>query len=73
MKPLNLEDNIMECWNVVTDVNTVFEYVMESPKVDKDELSNMLLGIASLYDVKFNRLFREFEKVLKENSNDLQV
>ena len=73
MKPLNLEDNIMECWNVVTDVNTVFEYVMESPKVDKDEVSNMLLGITSLYDVKFNRLLREFEKVLKENRNDLQV
>jgi hypothetical protein len=60
-----MEQQIMECWHVVSDIKTLSEEVIEGD-YSKDQITNVLLGIEHLYDIRFNKLFRTFEKFLEE-------
>ena len=62
------EQQIMECWNVTTDVKTVAKYLMDAPLETgrEDKIANMLIGIEALYNAKFDELFRQFEAIIKE-------
>lgn len=60
------EQQIMDCWNVVEDVKTVYETVMDTD-ADTDTIANALLGISTLYGMKFNKLFEMFEAQIKIN------
>jgi len=71
-KIFDLENDIMNCWNVTEDINTVTEHFYDSeewkdmdPKLS-DALANKYFGIKELYDVKFQKLFKTFEAVCKE-------
>lgn len=68
----DLEQQIMQCWHVVDDIEAVTEWFYDSedwigmdPKV-ADAIYNKYAGIKELYDVKFDKLFKTFEKVCKE-------
>ena len=64
MKPFNLEDLIMECWQVTSDIKIVYEEHLDAPKpMAEDELANILIGMEYMYQRKFERLFREYEAV----------
>lgn len=58
----DLEQEIMDCWGVVEDINIVYETHGE----DNDELANVLLGLKTLYQLKFERLFSTFEDCVKQ-------
>ena len=59
-----LEDRIMDCWSVTSDIKLVYEEYLDSPdQMDEDELSNILIGIEYLYNRKFKRLWKAFEDV----------
>jgi len=64
----DLEQQIMECWNVTTDLRRVTEYLLDAPLEPnrEDKIANMLIGMEALYEVKFDRCFRTFEKLLQE-------
>ena len=64
----DFEQQIMACWNVTSDIKTVTEYLMDAPlEVDReDKIANMLIGIESLYEAKFDKLFRMFEQFNRE-------
>lgn len=64
----DLEQQIMECWNVTTDLRRVTEYLLDAPLEPnrEDKIANMLMGMEALYEVKFDRCFRTFEKLLQE-------
>ena len=64
----DLEQQIMECWNVTTDLKRVCEYLLDAPLEPgrEDKIANMLMGMEALYEVKFDRCFRTFEKLLQE-------
>lgn len=74
----DFEQQIMECWNVTSDVKVVTEYLLDAP-LDanrEDKAANMLIGIEALYNAKFEKLFQIFEefnaerhKLLKANTN----
>lgn len=59
------EQHIFDCWNVVKDIDTVFEYIMNSEKVDDDKVANMLLGMRDLYELKFGKLMDDYEKTIE--------
>ena len=61
----DFEQQIMDCWNVVEDVKTVFETVMNTD-ADTDTVANALLGISTLYNLKFDKLFGMFEQEIKK-------
>ena len=59
-----LEQDIMSCWNITNDLDSLFEAVMEK-ELTKDSIANILLGMKELYDIKFDKLFSTFEKAIK--------
>lgn len=61
----DLEQNIMQCWNVTDDINLLYENVMEKD-LTTDQIANTLLGIKQLYELKFNKLWDNFEKLVAE-------
>ncbi len=65
MNTFDLEQDILNCWSVTTDIDLLYKNVMET-EMSKDDIANVLLGIKCLYEMKFNRAWSEFEKVTSE-------
>ena len=67
------EQQIMECWNVTTDIRTVSEYLEDAPLEEgrEDKIANMLMGMEALYEAKFDKLFRSFEQLIREHAKTL--
>ena len=63
----DLEQEIMNCWHVTNDIDSVAHFVGQTsmnPK-DQDAILNMLLGMKQLYEVKFGVLFETFEELVR--------
>ncbi len=58
----DLEQQILDCWNVTNDIETVLESLSEN-KINIDQVPNILRGIKDLYQLKFDRTFATFESV----------
>jgi len=69
----DFEQQIMECWNVTSDIQTVTEYLLDAPLEAnrEDKIANMLMGIEALYNAKFDKLFRQFEALVNEHARTL--
>ena len=59
----DLEQQILDAWKVVDDIDLVFDCSMNDN--DPDKIANLLLGLKTLYDVKFNKLWDTFEECIK--------
>lgn len=59
----DLEQQIMNCWSVVEDIKTIAEAFTET-RAQNVEIA--LAGMAELYNIKFEKLFNTFEKMLAE-------
>jgi hypothetical protein len=64
----DLEQQILECWNVTTDIKHVTEYVLDAPLEPnrEDKISNMLIGMEELYNLKFQKLFETLEQLIAQ-------
>lgn len=60
----DLEQEIMDCWGVVDDIDIIYHKYGE----DSDELANVLIGLKTLYQLKFERLFHTFEDCVSQRS-----
>lgn len=63
----DLEQQIMACWNVTSDIDTLCEGVLESD-MTTDQIANILLGMKQLYELKFDKMFRTFEELIQNKS-----
>ena len=62
-----LEQSIMQCWNVVDDIKLITRQVYDRPTpLTDDELGNLLIGLESIYHLKFEKCFNEFEAICRE-------
>jgi len=66
----DFEQQIMSCWNITTDLKDLNEGVIES-NLSKDQISNTLMGIEQLYELRFNKLFQQFETLVREHAQSL--
>lgn len=66
----DFEQQIMSCWNVTSDLKDLNEALLESD-LTKDQISNILTGIEQLYQIRFDKLFRQFEVLVRENARHL--
>ena len=57
----DLEQLILKNWEVVTEIKHLRE-LMES-KPTQDQIENYLLGLETIYEVKFNKLWNCFEEL----------
>jgi hypothetical protein len=64
----DFEQQIRECWRVTSDIKTVSEFMLDAPleKGHDDKVANMLIGIETLYEAKFDKLWRMFEQFSSE-------
>ncbi len=66
----DLEQQIMACWNVTSDIDTLCEGVLESD-MTTDQIANILLGMKQLYELKFDKMFRTFEELIQNRRLDI--
>ena len=58
----DFEQQLIECWNITKDIKTLYEAVGDrDPAMSEDEISNVLIGLESLYELKFDKLWQMFE------------
>lgn len=68
----SLEQQILECWNVTNDIETVTKWFADDPVWEgmdpklQDAIMNKYFAIQELYELKFERTFATFEKVCRE-------
>jgi hypothetical protein len=71
-KIFDLEQEIMGCWNVVDDLKLAHEYICDHPEFEgmkaehSDRIGNLLLGLETLYQIKFDKMFETFSVVCRE-------
>lgn len=62
----DFEQEILDCWHVTDDLDMLYEHIMESDNLDKDKVSNIVLGMKELYHLKFERCFATFERMIQD-------
>ena len=67
-----LEEKIQSCWAITDEIDLLYRYIGDhkdfagmDPAME-DKIANLLLGIKSLYAIKFEECWTSYEKVLKE-------
>ena len=60
----DLEQEIMECWNVTKDLDTLLSMI--DAGYSEDEVMNVIIGMKVLYNRKFEVMFETFETCLKK-------
>jgi hypothetical protein len=62
-----MEQQIMNCWSVCDDLDTLMEGVLEY-NMTQDRITNVLIGMKDLYQLKFEKLFDQFEAMLQQQA-----
>jgi hypothetical protein len=62
----DLEQHIMTCWNVVEDIKALNCQMQDVGDMSPDQVANYLLGLETIYQVKFDQMFYVFEKMVQE-------
>ena len=68
MNRFELEQAILGCWNIVDDIKALNRQMLDVREMTPDEISNYLLGLETIYQVKFEQMFATFESCVKDGS-----
>ena len=67
-KMQDLELHIMECWQLVDDVKLLLKQVADKDlHKDQDKLANALIGLYTIYGMKFEQAFNTYEEILEQH------
>jgi hypothetical protein len=58
----DLEQNILQAWNVCDDLQLILD---QWEDLDEDQKQNYLIGLKQMYQLKFERLWNNFELCIK--------
>lgn len=65
----DFEQQLLDCWNITRDIKTMYEGIYDSiPPMSEDQIGNALMGLETLYELKFNKLWSMFEHGVKQRS-----
>ena len=59
---ISMEERIMQCWQLVDELDYIADLVEDS-----DDALNLILGLKQLYQMKFEKLWEAFEDSLNPN------
>jgi hypothetical protein len=68
----DFEQQIMTCWSVVEDIKAVAE-ASDYTKVSEDDYQNALLGLSTLYQMKFEKLWSQFEASFRSEKENVDA
>lgn len=60
----DFEQQIMDCWGVCEDIKAITK-MHDIRTLSEDELLNAMIGLETIYQMKFEILFDMFEKMIK--------
>ena len=60
----DFEQDIYQCWHIIDDLKQLTEMVLDRD-ASTDDIANVLLGLQTLYDDRFEQLLENFESLLK--------
>jgi hypothetical protein len=63
----DLEQDIMDCWNITKDLDSL---LLAVERGDEDQVMNIIIGLRSLYDLKFEKMFNTFEQCIRNREFD---
>jgi regulator of replication initiation timing len=58
----DFEQQIQKCWMITDDIADIAEGILEQD-LDKDQIVNALTGMGQIYELRFNKLWDQFESV----------
>ena len=58
----DLEQNIMQCWNVCDDIQLLLDCWDD---LGEDNKQNFLIGLKQMYQMKFERTWSTFEQCIR--------
>lgn len=59
----DLEQEIMSCWHIVEDLQVLLD---KWDSTTEDEKLNIIIGLSSLYQLKFDAMFNTFEQCIRK-------
>ena len=64
----NLEEQIQNVWQTKDDLNAITERIYDDPDgpMTDDEISNVLIGLSELHEIRCKKLWRIFETMVRE-------
>jgi polyhydroxyalkanoate synthesis regulator phasin len=70
----DFEQQIMQCWNIVDEIKILNEKVLDGD-MSTDRIANYLLGLETIYQIKFDKLWELFESVVCQDliKNEFQL
>ena len=58
----DFEQLLLDCWHITSDIKLLNEKHQDKPgQMSHDDVANYLLGLETIYEIKFNKLFEMFE------------
>ena len=57
-----MESQIRGCWKITDDIECIFKQ-FDIEEVSEDDIQNALLGLKTLYDMRFSQLMKTFETI----------
>jgi hypothetical protein len=60
----DLEQDFMSCWTVIDEIYLIYEAIhdMDMPVETTDKVANLLLGLKTMNQLRFENAWRTFEK-----------
>jgi len=58
----DLENDIQRCWTIVDDINEFLD-ARDKMGLSEDQQLNYLIGLVTIYNIRFAKLNETFEKV----------
>ena len=62
----DLEQLILKNWEITTEIKHLYEKVLEDDNYTRDQIANYLLGLETIYELKFNKLWECFESIAQQ-------
>ena len=62
----DLEQLILKNWEITTEIKHLYEKLLDDDSYTRDQIANYLLGLETIYEVKFNKLWDCFEQLASE-------
>ena len=67
----DLEQQIIECWQVTDDIELITNHLVRELDIDAitaDTIVNKYSAVKEMYEIKFDRMWKTFEKVCAERN-----
>jgi len=64
-----LEQDILNAWKITDDIEMVYSSILEK-ELDKDTICNALLGLHTIYEMRFERMWSTFENLVSKQELD---